>query len=169
MASGCMKRRQTYSRLHVLATAASFSPADLEQIARKLQVRCYPGDHQRRSAMVEFRRLDERAEFPGTRLERWRADWESLDTDRYLAHYSPISPRRTDLDGWSRHKRMVNSGKTWIKVKVAISGVRRPGQGRLVSVTFDQEYRSSNLRTSSKAPVLAARGKRLADHLRGTA
>jgi len=119
--------------------------------------------------MVESRRLDERAEFLERALERWRADWESLDTDRYLAHYSAdFSAQNADLDGWSRHKRMVNSGKTWIKVKVAISACSRPGQGRpgigdlRSGIPVEQSFEHRQ-----KAPVLAARGKRLADHLRG--
>jgi hypothetical protein len=56
----------------------------------------------------------------GRELEQWRADWESLDTDRYLAHYSAnFSAPSVDFDAWSRHKRLVNSGKTWIKVRVS--------------------------------------------------
>ena len=121
--------------------------SDLEQIARKLQVGVTPVII---SEEVQWLSLDdwtsERNSLEGA-LERWRADWESLDTDRYLAHYSAdFSAQNADLDGWSRHKRMVNSGKTWIKVKVSnLSMFEDPGKAGLVSVTFDQEYRSSNL------------------------
>ena len=34
-------------------------------------------------------------------LEQWRADWESRDTERYLAHYSP---KFNDLAGFSAHR-----------------------------------------------------------------
>jgi hypothetical protein len=83
----------------------------------------------------------------GRQLEEWRADWESLDTDRYLAHYSAdFSGPDMDFDRWSQHKRLVNSGKTWIKVKVSnLSMFEDPSRAGLVSVSFDQEYRSNNL------------------------
>jgi murein L,D-transpeptidase YafK len=88
----------------------------------------------------------ERTSF-GKELEQWRTDWESLDTERYLTHYSKnFSAPNQGLDSWSRHKRLVNGGKTWIKVKVTnLSMFRDPGKDGLVLVSFDQEYRSNNL------------------------
>lgn len=121
--------------------------ADLTEIARKLQVGITPVII---SEEVQWLSVEdwasERSALDGE-LERWRADWESLDTDRYLEHYSAnFSAQNADLDGWSRHKRLVNSGKTWIKVRVSnLSMFEDPGKTGLVSVTFDQEYRSSNL------------------------
>jgi murein L,D-transpeptidase YafK len=121
--------------------------SDLEEIARKLQVGITPVII---SEDVQWLSLDdwtsERASI-GEELERWRSDWESLDTDRYLAHYSTnFSAPNVDFDSWSRHKRLVNGGKTWIKVKVSkLSMFEDPGQAGLVSVSFEQEYRSNNL------------------------
>ncbi len=117
------------------------------EIARKLQVGVTPVII---SEDVQWLSLDDwtsERDSLGKELERWRADWESLDTDRYLAHYSGnFSAPNMNLDGWSRHKRLVNGGKTWIKVKVSnLSMFEDPGKAGLVSVTFDQEYRSSNL------------------------
>jgi murein L,D-transpeptidase YafK len=80
-------------------------------------------------------------------LESWRADWESLDTDRYLRHYSPRfrSPTQ-DLAAWTAHKRAVNASKAWIKVGASrIAMLRYPGEQDVVVVTFDQNYRSPNL------------------------
>jgi murein L,D-transpeptidase YafK len=80
-------------------------------------------------------------------LERWRKDWESRDTERYLAHYSP----RFSADGqafadWAAHKRAVNAGKTWIRVHLAqVSMLRYPTDTKFVVVTFAQQYRSNNL------------------------
>jgi murein L,D-transpeptidase YafK len=123
------------------------SNSDLEEIARKLQVGVTPVII---SEDVQWLSLDDwtsERNSLGSELERWRADWESLDTDRYLAHYSgDFSAPNMNLDGWSRHKRLVNGGKTWIKVKVSnLSMFEDPGKAGLVSVTFDQEYRSNNL------------------------
>ena len=79
-------------------------------------------------------------------LEAWRADWESGDTGRYLAHYA--SGFRSDgmgLERWRAYKRRVNAAKSWIKVSLAnVSVLRDPGPQPLMVVTFDQDYRSSN-------------------------
>jgi murein L,D-transpeptidase YafK len=125
---------------------------DLDALARILQVGSTPVII---SEEVELLSLDdwasERKAFGG-QLEQWRADWESLDTERYLSHYSRrFSVQGQDIEGWSRHKRQVNSVKSWIKVKVSnLSMLRDPGKEDLVLVSFDQEYRSSNLSSTVK-------------------
>ncbi len=88
----------------------------------------------------------ERAAFLA-QLEAWRRDWESRDTDRYLMHYAEgFRSNGKRFDGWKEHKRRVNAGKTWIKVRLEnVSVFRDPGAKNLISVTFDQDYRSSNL------------------------
>jgi murein L,D-transpeptidase YafK len=121
--------------------------SDLEEIARKLQVGITPVII---SEEVQWLSVDEwtsERTSLSRELEQWRADWESLDTDRYLAHYSAnFSAPDVNFDAWSRHKRLVNGGKSWIKVKVSnLSMFADPGQAGLISVSFDQEYRSNNL------------------------
>jgi len=80
-------------------------------------------------------------------FQTWRADWESLDTERYLSHYArDFRSDGMDNSAWRAHKRRVNGGKTWIKVAPAnVSVLRSPGKQDLVAVTFDQDYRSNNL------------------------
>jgi len=80
-------------------------------------------------------------------LERWRTDWESRDTGRYLAHYAADFRSGTqDRNAWSAHKRSVNAAKTWIRISLAqVSMLRYPREADFVAVTFDQDYRSSNL------------------------
>ena len=125
---------------------------DLDALARILQVGLTPVII---SEEVELLSLDdwasERKAF-GDQIEQWRADWESLDTERYLSHYSKkFSAQGQDFEAWGQHKRRVNSGKSWIKVKVSnISMLRDPGKEDLVLVSFDQEYRSSNLSNTVK-------------------
>ena len=81
------------------------------------------------------------------RIESWRRDWESLDTENYLGHYAAkFSSGKLDLAGWSKEKRRVNAGKTWIKLKLdRISIFLYPGRDDLAVVTFSQDYASSNL------------------------
>lgn len=80
-------------------------------------------------------------------LEAWRTDWESRDAESYLAHYArEFRVGRTDLASWGMHKRRVNASKRWIKVGLAnVSVLHAPGAKSVIEVTFDQNYRSSNL------------------------
>ncbi len=98
---------------------------------------------------VEWISSDERREL-GERLsatvEAWRQDWESLDTARYLRHYSPaFRAGRMDLKAWAAHKTRVNRAKRFVRVELADIGIYRyPGEEDLFMVTFRQNYRSSN-------------------------
>ena len=85
-------------------------------------------------------------------VETWRRDWESLNTETYLQHYAPgFSSESLDLAGWARHKRQVNSAKSWIKLKLeGVSAFLYPGRDDLAVVTFDQVYASSNLSNQMK-------------------
>lgn len=80
-------------------------------------------------------------------LERWRLDWESRDSDKYLQHYSKaFSAGKQDHNAWAQHKRSVNAGKAWIKVGIdRVSMFLYPGSENLAVVTFDQNYASSNV------------------------
>jgi hypothetical protein len=80
-------------------------------------------------------------------FEQWCADWESLDADRYLSHYSPrFRSESKDFAAWRAQKRKVNAGKTWVKVGVSdLSVFGGPEGENTVVVTFTQDYRSSNL------------------------
>jgi murein L,D-transpeptidase YafK len=120
---------------------------DLESVGRYVQVGLTPviiADEVEWSdaAAVEA----ERASLAAA-IERWRADWESRDTERYLAHYSArFAAPSQDLAAWSAHKRNVNGAKRWIKVglsRVAMLGY--PREPDFVVVTFDQDYRSDSL------------------------
>ena len=88
----------------------------------------------------------ERSSLAGA-LELWRADWESRDTERYLAHYAAeFRAGKQERKAWAEHKRNVNAAKTWIRVTLAqVSMLRYPREADFVAVSFEQDYRSSNL------------------------
>lgn len=81
------------------------------------------------------------------RIEAWRRDWESLDVERYLAHYArDFFSGGQDLAAWSEHKRRVNAAKRWIRVGVSqLSIFLYPGRDDLAVASFEQQYSSSNL------------------------
>lgn len=85
-------------------------------------------------------------------IEQWRNDWSNRDTDSYLKHYaSDFATGNFKLDSWSAQKRLVNAGKTWIKVGLSeISIFPYPNQPNLVVVNFEQDYASNNLENRMK-------------------
>ncbi len=81
-------------------------------------------------------------------VETWRSDWESLNTDAYLRHYSEnFRTDSMDMAAWTAYKRRVNSGKSYIRIGVDDIGIYAyPGEDGLFLVTFEQQYRSNNFR-----------------------
>ena len=79
-------------------------------------------------------------------IEAWRQDWESLDTDSYLRHYSPaFRTNSMSRRAWVAHKRRVNRSKSYIRIGVEDVGIYAyPGEPGLFLVTFEQHYRSDN-------------------------
>jgi murein L,D-transpeptidase YafK len=125
---------------------------DFDVVAKNLQVGLTPVII---SNSVEWLSLDdwakERSELNKS-IDAWRADWESRDTERYLAHYS--TRFKTGDQGFAEfatQKKQVNASKEWIKLKINnLSVFRNPGREELVVVTFDQDYRSNNLNNQMK-------------------
>jgi murein L,D-transpeptidase YafK len=85
-------------------------------------------------------------------IEQWRSDWSSLNTDSYLNHYAnDFFSGSFNRDSWSAQKRLVNSGKSWVKVNVSdISIFPYPTQPNMVVVNFEQDYTSNNLNNRMK-------------------
>ncbi|MDR1708376.1 MAG: L,D-transpeptidase family protein [Candidatus Accumulibacter sp.] len=126
--------------------------ADLDALARYLQIGLTPVIISDAVEWLTPGDWQNERDALGQTLEKWRADWESRDTDRYLAHYSKkfAAPGQT-LGEFARQKRQVNAGKEWIKLALAnVSIFRVPGPENLAVVTFDQDYRSSNLNNRMK-------------------
>jgi len=85
-------------------------------------------------------------------IELWRRDWESRNTDNYLRHYSRrFAANGTDYGHWAAQKKMVNGGKSWIRVQVQdLSLMLYPGEKDLAVATFLQDYSSNNLSNQMK-------------------
>lgn len=80
------------------------------------------------------------------RLAAWERDWESLDTEAYLTHYSKgfRTPSMTRA-AFADHKRTVNRYKRYVDVEIDDLGIYRyPGEEGLVVVDFRQRYESDN-------------------------
>ena len=120
---------------------------DIEELAKLVQVGATPVIIAERVEWVATQAWRAEREAFARQLEAWRADWQSLDSARYLGHYARVfRSDGMDLAAWQAHKRRVNAAKSWIEVSLAnMSVFRSPGKQSPIVVTFDQDYRSSNL------------------------
>lgn len=96
---------------------------------------------------VAYDALDARRNELAAAVETWRADWESRDVTRLLAHYSAsFRSGAQNLETFAAGKRKVNAGKTWIKVGLSsVSLMLYPERPDFALVSFEQSYQSSNL------------------------
>ena len=83
-------------------------------------------------------------------LEQWRQDWESMDVNRYLNHYTADfwSGGHT-LNSWSARKRELARSKTYQHVKLSDVALfaypqKTPQQAPMVVARFRQQYESNN-------------------------
>jgi murein L,D-transpeptidase YafK len=120
---------------------------DLEAIRQRVQVGLTPVIISSNVEWVQPQQVSTLRQEIGGMVEQWRKDWESLDTERYLKHYSQsFNAGGQDYRAFAAQKRQVNGGKQWVKVKLErVSMFLYPGKERLAVVTFDQDYTSSNL------------------------
>ncbi len=119
---------------------------DLDLVAGKVRVGATPVVIADEVEWVPAATLEAERKGLADALEAWRADWESRDTARYLAHYAAkFHSGDQDLPAWSAHKRKVNAGKQWIKVGLSRVSMFHYPREKFVVVGFDQDYRSSNL------------------------
>ena len=123
------------------------SNQDLDALGRNLQVGLTPVIIADQIEWVDSVAIERDRASLTAAIDQWRADWQSRDTERYLAHYSQrFASGGQDFKGWAEHKRKVNAGKNWIKVDLSrVSMLRYPRERDVVVVTFDQDYRSDGL------------------------
>ena len=81
-------------------------------------------------------------------VEKWRQDWESLDVNLYLRHYSKeYMGLGKDYSSWVEYKRRVIPMKKYIKVNLTNKSVfLYPDNPDLMVVTFLQDYASDTFR-----------------------
>jgi murein L,D-transpeptidase YafK len=121
--------------------------ADLDALAKNLQIGRTPVIISNSIEWLSFDDWQNERAVLNRKIEEWRSDWESRDVDRYLKHYSKkFAANGQNLEGFALQKRRVNAQKEWIKIELSnVSMFRDPGKDELVVVSFDQDYRSSNL------------------------
>ncbi|MCW9046630.1 MAG: L,D-transpeptidase family protein [Gammaproteobacteria bacterium] len=82
--------------------------------------------------------------------EQWKNDWESMDVESYLQHYSDrFTSGKKDIYNWSDHKRRIAKHKTFVKVNLSnVSLLQHPNEDVMVA-TYLQTYASDNFSSQS--------------------
>ena len=140
--------RDTYSRPPRASDGCVvLANEDLEELKKRVQIGLTPVIIADRVDWVEPAGVKALRATLNERLEGWRADWESRDTERYLRNYArSFVADNSNLAQWSAQKRRVSLGKEWIKVRLsAVSVFLYPGRDDLAVVSFLQDYASNNL------------------------
>lgn len=101
---------------------------------------------------VAPQRLAPRAQRIEERLEKWRRAWESRDTARYLSFYSDdFRSQGMSRSAFAAHKKRVNAGKKYIRVRLEDVGIYGyPGEDDVVVVDFEQHYESDSFRSTRR-------------------
>ena len=95
-------------------------------------------------------------------LMTWKADWESLDHEAYIRHYSPteFSSGPHTFASWDADKRQKNQVKDFIDVNInALSITLYPEDAEMMMMSFDQEYQSSNYSSTVPKTLLWKRSE----------
>ena len=85
-------------------------------------------------------------------IERWKNDWESLDTKALVAHYAEqnFNFGEGDYQQWVRRKTQVNEAKTFVQLDIDIESVfAYPGVKDMIVVKYTQRYLSNNYSAES--------------------
>jgi len=80
-------------------------------------------------------------------VTRWKNDWESVNTESYLSHYTTdkLNFGATSYASWEQKKRKLNATKTFIQVDLDIHELfLYPGKSDMFVVRFTQNYLSNN-------------------------
>ncbi|MCW8957000.1 MAG: L,D-transpeptidase [Gammaproteobacteria bacterium] len=85
-----------------------------------------------------------------TIFTRWLDDWQSMNIDNYLSHYSEtFSSGKRNFKAWAKHKRRIAGQKRFVDVKAKhLSLLLHPNENVLVA-TFNQHYHSDNFSSQS--------------------
>ncbi len=125
---------------------------DMDKIGVNLQVGLTPVVISNKIDWIDAKELATQRNELSRQVENWRRDWESVNMDKYLQHYSrSFRAPGQDYPSWEMQKRQVNTSKTWVKIKLSnISIFSYPGNENLMVITFVQDYNSNNLKNQMK-------------------
>jgi len=98
-------------------------------------------------------------------LEKWRSDWQSLNVDKYLNHYSDnFWSHGYNIRSWRARKKVVSRSKKYQKIKLDdISLFAYPDsatQENIVVARFHQSYQSNNYQSDMDKRLYLEKNKK---------
>lgn len=121
------------------------SNSDLQSVGKYLQLGRTPVVISDSINWVDKQQWQQRREFFLSVFEQWREDWQSLDVNRYLSHYSAsFDNGEENITQWSKHKQRVVKNKSFIRVGIEDLSILRHQKEKLLVVTFKQKFNSNN-------------------------
>jgi murein L,D-transpeptidase YafK len=121
------------------------SNADLKTVGNYLQLRRTPFVIADNVNWVDKDQWLKQKEYFTSLFSSWINDWQSLDTGRYINHYSKsFRSGNTTFDKWYSHKKMVNQNKKFIQVQTDDLSILKHPKEDVVVITFRQHYKSDN-------------------------
>lgn len=125
---------------------------DLMELSRWVQVGVTPVVIADRADWVDRETWQESKNELLSTLSSWKADWETRDPERFLAHYDK-SITESDPRGWVKTKRKNILDKEWIKLQLQdVSVFLYPG-GEMAYTEFVQRYESDKLRSTARKRI----------------
>ena len=85
-------------------------------------------------------------------LQAWKTDWESLDADAYIQHYTrdQLNFGKVSFREWAARKKQVNQSKTFIQIDMDIESLLLyPGEKDMFVVKYKQRYMSNNFHSEA--------------------
>ncbi|MDH5425171.1 MAG: L,D-transpeptidase family protein [Gammaproteobacteria bacterium] len=121
------------------------SNADLQTVGSYLQLKRTPFVIADNINWLDKEKWQQEKEFFTKLVTGWLQDWQSMDTTRYIQHYSKtFKAGKTDFSQWYSHKQQVNKNKKYIRVKADDLSILKHPKDDILVVTFQQHYKSNN-------------------------
>jgi len=121
------------------------SNSDLQTVGNYLQLRRTPFVIADNINWLEQQQWKQKKQYFTNLISSWQQDWQSLDTSRYIQHYSKtFKAGNSDFTQWYSHKKRVNKNKKFIRVKTEDLSILKHPKDNVLVVTFRQHYKSDN-------------------------
>ena len=121
------------------------SNSDLQAVGHYLQLRRTPFVIADNINWINKDKWQQQKQYFTGIFSNWLEDWQSLDSNRYIQHYSKtFKAGNADFSRWSSHKKRVNQSKKYIQVKTDDLSILKHPKDDLVVITFRQHYKSNN-------------------------
>jgi murein L,D-transpeptidase YafK len=84
-------------------------------------------------------------------VDKWREDWESRDSERYLSNYhESFQGQGMNYGTWADYKARVNGQKKFIQIEIADLSIFQDPAEDVMVVRFFQRYRSNTFASDSR-------------------